>query len=168
MKIGIFDSGVGGLIIGKAIHEHLPQYDYLYFGDTEHMPYGEKTPKEILEYTIKGIKYLFENDCLLIIIACNTASAQALRKIQQKFLPKYFPDRKVLGVIIPAVEDLNNKKNVGVLATRATVKSKSFTIEIKKRFPKIKVFEQTAPKLARLIEDNDMENANKMVKKYGN
>ena len=166
MKIGIFDSGVGGIIIGRAIREQLPQYDYLYFGDTLHMPYGEKTAEEIVAYTIQGVSYLWDHDCDLVIVACNTASAQAVRKIQQKFLPQHYPTKKVLGVIVPVIEDLGNKKHIGILATCATVNSKSFTIEIQKLFPTIQVSEQMAPELATLIEDGNIAEAELMAKKY--
>ena len=164
--IGIFDSGVGGLIISRAIRASLPQYDYLYFGDTEHMPYGEKTEKEILTYTKHGLDFLFKNNCAIVIIACNTASAQALRKIQQEYLPEKYPDKKVLGVIVPVIEDLGDTHRVGILATRATVESKSFTIEISKLFPRIIVYEQMAPELASLIEHGKIIEANTIAHKY--
>jgi glutamate racemase len=166
MKIGIFDSGVGGIIIGRAIRERLPQYDYLYFGDTLHMPYGEKTVEEIVAYTIQGVSYLWDHECDLVIVACNTASAQAVRKIQREFLPQHYPIKKVLGVIVPVIEDLGNKKNIGILATRATVASKSFTTEIQKLFPTIQVTEQMAPELATLIEDGNITEAELIAKKY--
>jgi glutamate racemase len=119
MKIGVFDSGLGGLVITKAFREVLPDYDYVYYGDTANLPYGEKTSEQILACTINAIKFLIEQKCGLIIIACNTATAIALRYSQQKFIPSYAPDVKILGVVIPTVEEAleNNAKKIGVLAT---------------------------------------------------
>lgn len=165
-KIGIFDSGVGGLIIGRAIRKVLPEYDYLYFGDTENMPYGEKDKDEIYEYTKKGIEYLFENGCLLVIIACNSASARALRKIQQDFLKEKYSNRRVLGVIIPTIEDIEDIKRVGVLATSATVTSHVFKSEIEKIKREVFVVEQSAPELASLIQVGKIGEAVKEVEKY--
>lgn len=166
MKIGIFDSGVGGLIIGRAIRTALPQYDYLYYGDTEHMPYGEKTQSEIFEYTKTGVGHLFDNGCTIVIIACNSASSQALRKIQQEWLPEKYPNRKVLGVIVPTVEDIAKENRVGIIATRATVDSKVFSIEIQKRHPEIFVIEIPAPELASLIEIGNTTEAVMTAEKY--
>ena len=118
MNIGIFDSGLGGLVIAKAIFsakggpasggKNLSDYDYIYLGDTKHLPYGNRTKSEVYNFTRAAVKYLFERDCQLVILACNTASALALRKIQQEFLPKYYPDRRVLGVVIPTLEQAEN------------------------------------------------------------
>lgn len=165
-KIGIFDSGVGGLIIGRAIRSALPEYDYLYYGDTLHMPYGEKTQVEIFEYTKTGVKHLFDNDCAIVILACNSASSQALRKIQQEWLQEKYPDRKVLGVIVPTVEDIIATNRIGVLATRATVNSKVFEIEIKKRHPETFITEIAAPELVPLIEVGKINEAVQVVEKY--
>ena len=104
MKIGIFDSGLGGLVITKAFINALPEYDYIYYGDTANLPYGDKTSGQILAYTLEAMKFLISKKCALIIIACNTATAVALRYIQQRFIPEYAPDVKVLGVVIPTVE----------------------------------------------------------------
>lgn len=165
-KIGIFDSGVGGLIIGRAIRSALPEYDYLYYGDTLHMPYGEKTQAEIFEYTKTGAQHLFENGCAIVIIACNSASSQALRKIQQEWLPEKYPNRKVLGVIVPTVEDVTKENRVGILATRATVHSKVFSLEIKNRHPETFVTELAAPELASLIQEGKIEESIQAVEKY--
>ena len=106
MKIGVFDSGLGGLIIAKSLMQTLPQYDYVYLGDTEHLPYGEKTSGHILKYTLQAMRYLIRQECGLIIIACNTATEISLRYLQQRFCPQESPQTKILGVIIPAVEEM--------------------------------------------------------------
>src|ERR1700727_135766 len=119
MKIGVFDSGLGGLAIARAIMKRLPDYDYLYLGDTKRVPYGGRSQETIHEFTSQALSYLFENDCRLVILACNTASAEALRKSQQEYLPRHFPERRVLGVIIPTAEACfmdSNVARVGVLA----------------------------------------------------
>lgn len=167
MKIGIFDSGLGGLIITRAIREVMPQYDYVYFGDTKNMPYGNKTHKEVLSYTQRAVDYLFrQEDCALIIIACNTASARALRQIQQKYLPKNFPNRRVLGVLIPGAEEVSNYKKIGIIATNGTVASKTFPTEINKLNNKAEVFQKAAPMLAPLIEEGNLKEASVYLKEY--
>ena len=115
MKIGIFDSGLGGLIITKAIRKTLPEYDYVYLGDTKRVPYGNRSYETVFEFTKQGVNYLFRKEnCAVVIIACNTASARALRQIQQEYLPKNFPDRKILGVLIPSAEEAARFERVGV------------------------------------------------------
>lgn len=170
MKIGIFDSGLGGLVITKACMEKLPQYDYLYLGDTKHLPYGEKTSGRILKYTLDAMKYLIANDCKLIIIACNTATSITLRYIQQKFIPSYAPDVKVLGVVIPTVEMAIEKgvKSVGVIATKATVASHIYQTELQKINSKIDVQEIATPLLVPLIENNDFDEIEKILQNYLN
>lgn len=157
MKIGVFDSGIGGLTIFKQILKKLPQYDYIYFGDTARIPYGNKSHQEIHKLTLEAVKYLIQHNCLLIILACNTATAAALRKIQREYLPRYNPDKRVLGVIRPTVEEIakNNMTPIGVIGTKATVKSKSFIKEIHKLNPKIKVFQRACPLLVPLIEKKE-------------
>jgi glutamate racemase len=156
MKIGIFDSGVGGLIIARAIRKMMPEYDYVYFGDTKRVPYGNKSHEAVYEFTKEAVDYLFRKEnCTIVLIACNTASARALRKIQQEYLPKNFKDRKVLGVLIPTAEVASNYKRVGVLATLGTVASNTFPVEIKKLNKKTRVFQNSAPMLVPLIEDRD-------------
>jgi len=133
MKIGIFDSGVGGLIIAKAIQKMMPEYDYVYLGDTQRVPYGVRSHKTVFEFTREGVDYLFRKEnCAIIIIACNTSSARALRQIQEEYLPKNFPERKVLGVIIPTIEECVKFKRVGVIGTTGTISSNTFPIEIEK------------------------------------
>jgi len=153
--IGIFDSGFGGLTILKQLKKSLPRYNYLYFGDSKNTPYGNKTKKEIYNLTCHAIDFFVSKNCHFIILACNTASANALRKIQKYYLPKHHPNTKVLGVTIPisefSIQNINSK-NIGILATRATVKSKTFPKEIKKLNPNLNIFQLSAPKLVTLIE----------------
>jgi glutamate racemase len=168
-KIGIFDSGLGGLVIAKAIFNKLPGYDYVYLGDTLRVPYGNKSSTQVYKYTSAAIKYLFGHDCQLVILACNTASALALRKIQREFLPKYFPDRRVLGVVIPTLEeaDKNHKRKiVGVIGTSATIRSHIYKKELMKIDRGAKIFEMAAPKLVPLIEQNSLQIAEKTLKLY--
>lgn len=169
MKIGIFDSGVGGLFVLREIVKTLPGYDYIYLGDTKRVPYGNRSPAVIYSFTRQAVDFLFKNDCKLVILACNTASAQALRMIQREYLPKHYPDRRVLGVIIPTVEVIvegDRVSRVGVLATKATVDSKSFLKEFKKRNPKLKVYQKAAPMLVPLIESGGLKFIEPFLKDY--
>ena len=154
-RIGIFDSGFGGLHIMRAIVRALPQYDYVYLGDSARAPYGDRTQETIHAFTKQAINFLFKRDCELVIIACNTAASDALRKIQQEYLPKRAPGKKVLGVLTPAAEEAAQKtrnKRVDIIATEGTVKSKKFIRELAKLNPKIKVFQQACPLLVPLVE----------------
>ncbi|MFZ2226244.1 MAG: glutamate racemase [Candidatus Moraniibacteriota bacterium] len=156
-KIGIFDSGLGGLTILKEVIAQLPEREYLYLGDNLRAPYGDRTQKKIFEYTLAGVEWLFSHGAEIVILACNTASANALRKIQQEVLPFKYANKKVLGIIIPTAEELSKfslSKHIGVLATVATVASGSFEREAKKYNPKIKLSIQSGGKLAELIEQN--------------
>lgn len=169
--IGVFDSGYGGLTILKELVNKLPQYDYLYLGDNARAPYGSRSYDTVYEYTLECVKHLFDNGCELVILACNTASAKALRTIQQKDLPNIDPKKRVLGVIRPTTEIVGNyskTKHVGVLATSGTVNSESYLIEIEKFFPELKVFQQACPMWVPLIENNelDSEGTNFFVQKY--
>ena len=170
MKIGIFDSGLGGLVITKSLKNIMPEYDYIYYGDTKNLPYGDKDTPQILYYTIEAIKFLISQNCGIIIIACNTATAVALRYIQQKFIPSYSPDVKVLGVIIPTVEESlqNNASHVGVLATTATVNSHIYREELHKINPELKVSEISAPELVPAIESNNFNLASELAIKHLN
>lgn len=167
MKIGIFDSGLGGLIIAKAIRKHMPDYDYVYLGDTKRVPYGNRSHDTVYEFTKQGIEYLFtKEECSLVILACNTASARALRRIQKEYIPKYFPNKKVLGVLIPSAEEGSMYKKVGVIATKGTVASETFPKEIKKLNKKIKVFQNSAPMLVPLIEEGEYASTKSFLDKY--
>ncbi len=168
MKIGVFDSGLGGLVVTKAFKQALPEYDYVYYGDTARLPYGEKTSGQILSYTIEAIKYLIEQNCGLIIIACNTATSIALRYLQQRFIPSFAPDTKVLGVVIPTVEEAvsGNVSRIGVLATNATVRSHIYQTELQKINSKLEVFEVAAPELVPAIERDDFAAAEAAAAEY--
>jgi len=156
--IGIFDSGYGGLTVFRSIADQLPEYDYIYLGDNARSPYGDHSFDTIYKYTLECVEWLFAKGCRLVILACNTASAKALRTIQQKNLPAKYPDRRVLGVIRPTAEVIDQftfSKNVGVMGTRGTVNSQSYLLEINKFFPEINVFQQSCPMWVPLIENNE-------------
>lgn len=160
--IGIFDSGFGGLTVLKEIVAELPQYDYLYLGDNARAPYGSRSFETVYEYTLECVKQLFDKGCHLVILACNTASAKALRTIQQKDLPKMAPGKRVLGVIRPTTEIIGNYSktgHVGVLGTQGTVSSGSYLVEIEKFFPHLKVYQEACPMWVPLIENNEFDNA---------
>jgi len=157
--IGVFDSGFGGLTVFRRIEELLPQYDYIYLGDTARTPYGNRSFDAVLRFTTAAVDFLFRQGCPLIIIACNTASAKALRNIQQLYLPKHFPDRRVLGVIRPTVEAIAalGVGTVALWATEGTVRSQSFAIEIEKYAPGVTLVQQACPLLVPLIEAGETE-----------
>jgi glutamate racemase len=160
MKVGIFDSGFGGLSIYKSIRQRLPFYDYVYLGDNARTPYGNRSFEAILKFTTEGVDYLFVQDCQLIIIACNTASAKALRSIQQKLLPVRYPDKRVLGIIRPSVEEIGHdtaSKTVALWATEGTVKSMSFVMELEKFAPGVRLIQQACPMLVPLVETGEFE-----------
>lgn len=153
--IGVFDSGFGGINILRGIVKELPAYNYLYLGDTARNPYGTRSKEVVYEFTKQAVDFMFTNNCEIIILACNTASSDALRKIQQEYLPKYYPDKKVLGVLIPAAEEAITKsrnKKIGVIATEGTVESGAFMREITKIESKIKVFQNSCPLLVPIVE----------------
>jgi len=158
--IGVFDSGLGGLTIFKGLIKKLPKYQYIYLGDNARVPYGTRSFDVIYEYTKQAVDYLFKKGCVLIIVACNTASAVALRKIQKEYLPKYYPKNRVLGVLIPAAEEAVSRsglKRIGVIGTEATIKSNTLESEIKKLNPKASVYQQACPLLVPIIEDGDLK-----------
>lgn len=155
--IGVFDSGYGGLTILKEIRERLPEYDYLYLGDNARAPYGSRSFDVIYEYTWQAVQALFDRGCSLVILACNTASAKALRSIQQKQLPHIAPDKRVLGVIRPSTETLGEMTttgHVGILATEGTVKSESYVLELAKFAPEVVVQQHACPMWVPLVENN--------------
>ena len=168
--IGIFDSGYGGLTILHGIRQLLPQYDYLYLGDNARAPYGPRSFDVVYEFTRQAVQKLFEMGCHLIILGCNTASAKALRTIQQNDLPKWDPTRRVLGIIRPTAEiigDLTDSRHVGVLATEGTIKSESYNLEIQKLYPDIQVSGVACPFWVPLVEYNEADSpgADYFVKK---
>lgn len=159
--IGIFDSGYGGLTIYSEIHRLMPEYDYLYVGDNARAPYGTRSFDVVYDFTRQAVNYLFQSGCHLVILACNTASAKALRNIQQLDLPALDSRRRVLGIIRPTVEcigDITTSRHVGVLATEGTIKSMSYPLEIRKLFPDIKVTGEACPMWASLVEANEHQN----------
>ena len=159
-SIGVFDSGYGGLTVLKEIVAKLPQYDYIYLGDNSRAPYGNRSFETVYHYTLQCVEWFFKQGCPLVILACNTASAKALRTIQQNDLPKIAPDRRVLGVIRPTTEVVSQytkSKKVGVLATNGTVQSNSYVIEINKFFPDIQVTQEACPMWVPLVENNEHE-----------
>jgi glutamate racemase len=169
--IGVFDSGLGGLTILKAFLKRLPQYDYLYVGDNARAPYGNKSLDVIYEYTRQAVDFLFGRGCVLIILACNTASAKALRRIQQKWLPLHYPDRRVLGVVIPLAEvGIHETRlgRIGVIGTRATIETKVYQQELDKLRSDLKVYGLACPLLVPLVEEGwaGKPETNRILKKY--
>jgi glutamate racemase len=153
--IGVFDSGFGGISILRGIVKELPAYSYLYLGDTARVPYGSRSPEVVYEFTKQAVDFLFANNCELVIVACNTASSDALHKIQQDYLPKHYPGKKVLGVLIPAAEEAvarTKNKRIGVIATEGTVRSASFPRELMKIDRSVKIFQNPCPLLVPIVE----------------
>lgn len=168
--IGVFDSGYGGLTILHGIRQLLPQYDYLYLGDNARAPYGSRSFEVVYQFTRQAVLKLFEMGCHLVVIGCNTASAKALRSIQQRDLPSWDPSRRVLGIIRPTAESigqLTHSRHVGILATEGTIRSNSYNMEIGKLFPDIKVTGMPCPLWAAIVEANEADSpgADYFVKK---
>lgn len=167
MKIGFFDSGLGGLLILKSVAKLLPDYNYLYYGDTKNLPLGDRTESEILEYTKAGVQYLFDQDCTLIIIACNTSSCESLRRIQDTLVFDRYPNRRVLGVIIPTIEELfeSRPKHAVLLATKRTVESGKYQIELDKQSVMHgKLTGVATPELVPLLEQSKITEALNVAK----
>ena len=160
--IGIFDSGYGGLTVFKEIASRLPEYDYLYLGDNARTPYGTRSFETVYQYTVQAVNWFFKRGCPLVILACNTASAKALRSIQQNDLPHMVdPRKRILGVIRPTTEivgKMTQSKKVGIFATNGTVSSNSYPIEIRKFWPSLKVYQQACPMWVPLVENNEYNN----------
>jgi glutamate racemase len=157
VSIGVFDSGYGGLTVLAEIVQKLPEYDYIYLGDNARAPYGTRSFEVVYDYTLEAVNELFSRGCELVVLACNTASAKALRTIQQNDLPKIDPNKRVLGVIRPSTEvigDITHSKHVGILATEGTVKSESYVIELSKYAPDVKVVQHACPMWVPLIENH--------------
>ena len=158
--IGVFDSGYGGLTVLKEIVATLPQYDYIYLGDNARAPYGPRSFDTVYEYTLQCVRWFFNQGCPLVILACNTASAKALRTIQQNDLPNIAPSKRVLGVIRPTTErigEYTTSGSVGIFATGGTVLSNSYSIEIKKFFPDLDVYQEACPMWVPLVENNEFD-----------
>ena len=155
--IGVFDSGFGGLTVLKEFLRVLPEYDYVYLGDNARTPYGNKSDEVIYNYTREALDFLFKEGCEIVILACNTASAKALRKIQQDFLPESYPDRRVLGIVVPAVETavmLSRDNKLGVIGTTVTINSGVYKKELEKLRADLKIFQEACPLLVPLIEED--------------
>jgi glutamate racemase len=160
MRIGIFDSGYGGLTIFGAIRERLPQYDYVYLGDNARTPYGHRSFETVYKFTAEAVRFLFSRDCALIVVACNTAASKALRTVQQCLLPHLHPDRRVLGIIRPSVEALARERagqTVALWGTPGTVQSLSYAIELEKIAPKLRLVQTPCPLLVPLVENGELE-----------
>ncbi len=169
--IGVFDSGFGGLVVLREFLQLLPGYDYLYLGDNARIPYGTRSDRVVLRFTEQAVDYLFRQGCRLIILACHTASAKALRTIQQVYLPAHYPENRVLGVVIPTVEEAlvrSRSKRIGVIGTEGTVASQSFELELKKLDPTVEVIQQACPLLVPLIEagEQDWEGTAMILRRY--
>ncbi|MBI4088062.1 glutamate racemase [Candidatus Kaiserbacteria bacterium] len=170
-SIGVFDSGFGGLAILKDVVKKLPQYSYVYLGDSARAPYGPRSSEDIYAFTVQAIEFLFAKKCDLVILACNTTSAEALRKIQQTYLPKKHPTKRVLGVIVPALEEAaarSHSGRIGVIATEGTVASGTFPREMNLRRKDARVFQQAAPLLVPLVEagEHRTKEANELLIQY--
>ncbi len=163
LRIGVFDSGFGGLDILRFVVRALPTYEYVYLGDTARAPYGHRSQKTIYTFTKQAVRFLFQQECGIVIIACNTASSEALRKIQTHYLKRFDEKKKILGVLIPAAEEATQKtsnRRIGVIATTATVASNAFIRELTKLDPGVQVFQKACPLLVPLVEEgkqNDQE-----------
>ncbi len=158
--IGVFDSGYGGLSVLREIQRLLPQYDYLYLGDNARAPYGTRSFDIVYKFTLEAVKYMFDKGCRLVILACNTASAKALRSIQQNDLPRIDPTRRVLGVIRPTVEkvgEITRTGHVGLVGTPGTVKSRSYDMEIEKLYPDLHLYSQACPMWVPLVEYKEFD-----------
>ena len=171
--LGFFDSGLGGLAVLKEVEKVLPQYSYVYLGDNARTPYGSHSQDTIYKFTKQGVAHLFKKGAELVLLACNTASSSALRRIQQEFLPEYYPDKRVLGIIIPTAEEIINQsktKEVGILATEATVHSFAYPKEVTKNDETVRVHQQAATLLVPIIEAGELEweGLDMIIKKYLN
>ena len=169
--IGVFDSGFGGINILRSIVKKLPNYNYLYLGDTARTPYGTRSKEIVYEFSRQAVDFMFANNCELIIFACNTASSDAIRKIQHEYLPKHYPDKKVLGVLIPASEEAiikTKNQKIGVIATENTVQSGAFIREIKKLNSKVKIFQKPCPLLVPVVEsgEQNLKSTKIILKQY--
>jgi len=168
--IGFFDSGFGGLTILRSVVELLPEYDYCYLGDNARVPYGNRSQRIVFEFTKEAVGFLFRKECPLIIIACNTSSAKALRRIQQEYLPVVYPDRRVLGVIRPSVEEVVEQgcRKLGILATEGVVASEAYITEIKKLSPTVEIYQEACPLLVPIVEagEQDGEATDLIISEY--
>jgi glutamate racemase len=161
VKIGLFDSGQGGVEILTAVRGRMPAFDYLYYGDTAHVPYGDKTEEEVYQLTKYGVNWLFAQGAVLVIVACNTASAETVRRLQQELLPQQYPTRKVLGVIIPTVETIieSGATSITLLGTVRTIESRKYELELAKLGSTVKLTARATPELVPLLEKRNYQHA---------
>ncbi len=172
--IGVFDSGLGGLTVLKEFLKQLPDYNYIYLGDNARAPYGSKSTRLVYNFTVQAVDFLFKEGCELVIVACNTASAKALRKVQQEWLPKNYPNKRILGVVIPTAEVVADKINskpkqnkIGVIGTKATINSNAYEIEIKKLCSSANIINKACPLLVPLVEEGwIVRRETKMILRY--
>ncbi len=169
--IGVFDSGLGGLSVLKYFLQELPNYNYIYLGDNARLPYGEKSAETIYNYSREAVDFLFKSGCNLIIIACNTASSYALQRLQQEYLPKHYPQGRILGVVRPLAEYISKQENinkVGIIGTKATINSQAYKIELERLKPQLKIEQKSTPLLVPLIEESwaDKVETKMILKKY--
>lgn len=168
MKIGIFDSGLGGLLIARSVREKMPDIDMVYFGDTLHLPYGNRSDEAIYQYTRRSMEYLFAHDCNLIVIACNTASAAALRRLQQTWLHQEYPGRNIIGVVVPTLETAIERgyKKIGVIGTNYMMRSNVYEEELRKINPDVTIVQKATPLLVPLIENDGMAWSESILEHY--
>ena len=166
MKIGVFDSGLGGLFTLRALRDSMPEYDYVYLGDTKRVPYGSRSHATIYQFLTEGLEFLYSHGCSLVIVACNTASAEALRRVQQEWLPSHYPDRTALGMIVPLAEACEPYERIGVIGTEATIRSGAYERECGIRAPGTTVYSVAAPLLVPLIESGDTRHIEPVLKDY--
>jgi len=161
MKIGLFDSGLGGLTILRAVAKELPAHDFYYYGDTVNLPYGDKTETDIYVFSVAAMDYLFSHGCTLVVIACNTASSETLRRLQDEYLPAHYPERRILGVIVPTIETLvaDGVKEPLLLATKRTVESGKYERELLKCATEVVLHSAATPVLVPLIEAGEIDEA---------
>lgn len=168
MKIGIYDSGLGGLLLAKTIQHKLPQYDYIYLGDTQRVPYGNRTPETVYRYATECVDFLFKKGCQLIIVACNTVSVESLRRLQHEYLPTHFPNRRILGVVVPTIEAVTESgaQRVGIIGTRVTIQSNVYKIELQKRNHSLSVVQQATPLLVPFVEEGETKLVQPLLQSY--
>jgi len=168
MKLGIFDSGLGGILIAKAIDAKFPDIDKIYLGDTLNLPYGSRSEEAIYQASKRCVDRLFAQDCQLIIMACNTASARALRRLQQNYLPRYYPERRILGVVVPTIEEAIDRgyRKLAVIGTNYTIGARIYSHELNKIDPDVEIVEKRTPLLVPLIENDGEQYLDQILDDY--
>jgi glutamate racemase len=168
VKLGVFDSGMGGLLITKSVRERMPEFDMLYYGDTLHLPYGNRSEEAIYMYAQRAMDFMFAQGCGLIVMACNTASASALRRLQQTWLPTAYAGRNILGVVVPTLEVAASRgyKKIGLIGTNYTIKANVYEAELQKIDPDIRIIQRATPLLVPMIENDGMRWIDAVLKHY--